>query len=174
MPSQTGYFDTLKSAAGKIFTFLSTITLTGTDGKTLTVTQDTTLDEAVSMSAKATQTAWADYFSSSDIVGWAASPTGNIFYKKIGSLVMVKFFITGTSDATGASFTVPFAVKNDITITLSSGYNSDNSVAPGTPAGITLTANSDVITLTKDLTTVATWTAGGTKAVMGEFFYESA
>lgn len=53
MPSQTGYFDTLKSAAGKVFSFLSTITLTGTDGKTLTLTQDTSLDEAVAMSSKA-------------------------------------------------------------------------------------------------------------------------
>ncbi|MBU2249684.1 MAG: hypothetical protein KKD77_23250 [Gammaproteobacteria bacterium] len=53
MPSQIGYFDTLKSVAGKVFTFLSTITLTGTDGKTVTVTQDTSLDEAIAMSAKA-------------------------------------------------------------------------------------------------------------------------
>jgi len=53
MPNQIGYFDTLKSVAGKVFTFLSTITLTGTDGKTITVTQDTSLDEAVAMSSKA-------------------------------------------------------------------------------------------------------------------------
>ena len=31
MPSQTGYFDTLKSVAGKIFTFSKTITLTSPD-----------------------------------------------------------------------------------------------------------------------------------------------
>ena len=57
MPSQIGYFDTLKSAAGKVFSYLSSITLTGTDGKTITVTQDTSLDEAVAMSSKAPKTA---------------------------------------------------------------------------------------------------------------------
>ena len=53
MPSQIGYFDTLKSVAGKVFAYLASITLTGTDGKTITVTQDTSLDEAVAMSSKA-------------------------------------------------------------------------------------------------------------------------
>ena len=53
MGSQIGYFDTLKSVAGKVFTYLASITLTGTDGKTITCTQDTSLDEAVAMSSKA-------------------------------------------------------------------------------------------------------------------------
>ena len=44
MPAYTGYFDTLQSVAGKVFTYLASITLTGTDGKTITCTQDTTLD----------------------------------------------------------------------------------------------------------------------------------
>jgi len=56
MPSQVGYFDTLKSVAGKVFTYLASITLTGTDGKTITCTQDTSLDEAVAMSSKAPKT----------------------------------------------------------------------------------------------------------------------
>lgn len=53
MPAQQGHFDTLKNVASKVFTYLSTITLTGTDGKTITVTQDTSLDEAGAMSSKA-------------------------------------------------------------------------------------------------------------------------
>ena len=53
MAAQIGYYDTLKSVAGKVFTFLASITLTGTDGKTITCTANTTLDEAVSMSSKA-------------------------------------------------------------------------------------------------------------------------
>ena len=54
MPAQIGYFDTLKNIAGKVFTYLASIILTGTDGKTITVTQDTALDEAVAMSSKLT------------------------------------------------------------------------------------------------------------------------
>jgi len=53
MPAQIGFYDTLKSTAGKVFAYLASITLTGTDGKTITVTQDTSLDEAVAMSSKA-------------------------------------------------------------------------------------------------------------------------
>ena len=53
MPAQIGFYDTLKSTAGKVFAYLASITLTGTDGKTITVTQDTALDEVVSMSSKA-------------------------------------------------------------------------------------------------------------------------
>jgi len=53
MPAQTGYFDTLKSVAGKVFTYLASITLTGIDGKTITCSQNTDLDEAVAMSSKA-------------------------------------------------------------------------------------------------------------------------
>jgi len=56
MPAQTGYLDTLKSVAGKVFTYLASITLTGADGKTITCTQDTSLDEAVAMSSKQAKT----------------------------------------------------------------------------------------------------------------------
>ncbi|MCR4307646.1 MAG: hypothetical protein NUV80_03725 [Candidatus Berkelbacteria bacterium] len=53
MAAQIGYYDTLKNVAGKVFTYLASITLTGADGKIITVTQDTALDEAVAMSSKA-------------------------------------------------------------------------------------------------------------------------
>jgi len=51
MPAQIGYFDTLKSVAGKVFTYLASITLTGTDGKTITCTQNTTLDQDLATTA---------------------------------------------------------------------------------------------------------------------------
>ena len=40
MPTQIGYYDKLKSVAGKILTFLHTLTLDGVDGKTVTVNDD--------------------------------------------------------------------------------------------------------------------------------------
>ncbi len=46
MASQIGYYDTLKSVAGKVFTYLASIIITGTDGKTLTVMDDTTVGGA--------------------------------------------------------------------------------------------------------------------------------
>ena len=53
MSTQIGYFDSLKSVAGKVFNYLASITLTGTDGKTITCTQDAALDDTVSLSKKA-------------------------------------------------------------------------------------------------------------------------
>uniref|UniRef100_A0A6H1ZBZ0 Uncharacterized protein n=1 Tax=viral metagenome TaxID=1070528 RepID=A0A6H1ZBZ0_9ZZZZ len=44
MPAQTGYFDTLKSVAGKVFAYLASIILAGVDGKTITVTENTSLN----------------------------------------------------------------------------------------------------------------------------------
>ena len=43
MPAQTGYYDALKSVTGKVFSYLSSITLAGIDGKTLTVSENTSL-----------------------------------------------------------------------------------------------------------------------------------
>jgi len=49
MPDQIGYFASLKNAAGKVFSYLASITLTGTDGKTITCTENTTLNSTVPM-----------------------------------------------------------------------------------------------------------------------------
>jgi len=46
MPDQIGYFASLKNAAGKVFSYLASITLTGTDGKTLTVNESLTFNAA--------------------------------------------------------------------------------------------------------------------------------
>jgi len=45
MPAQIGYFDTLKSVAGKVLAYLASITLTGTDGKTLTVEDNSLVNQ---------------------------------------------------------------------------------------------------------------------------------
>jgi len=46
MAAQIGYYDSLKSVAGKVFAYLASITITGTDGKTLTVSDDVSLGQA--------------------------------------------------------------------------------------------------------------------------------
>ena len=54
MPAQIGYFDTLKSVAGKIFAYLASITITGTDGKTLTVEDNSIVNQDLSSDANPT------------------------------------------------------------------------------------------------------------------------
>jgi len=85
MPAQIGYFDTLKSVAGKVFTYLASITLTGTDGKTITVTQDTTLDEAVAMSSKAPKA--SPSFTVGIGIGGVAAGTGGVAFPAVAVAV---------------------------------------------------------------------------------------
>jgi hypothetical protein len=55
------------------------------------------------------ETSWTDYSASSTIVGWQVSGrVAAIYTKKIGKTVFVHFRITGTSDSTGMSFTLPY------------------------------------------------------------------
>jgi len=78
MAAQTGYFDTLKSVAGKVFAYLASITLAGTDGKTITVTQNTSLDEAVAMSSKAPKA--SPSFTVGIGIGGVAAGTGGVAF----------------------------------------------------------------------------------------------
>ncbi len=118
MPSMIGGFDTLKSAAGKIFSYLASITLTGTDGKTITVTQDTSLDEAVAMSSKATQSVgnWTPTFNcgTSGTITITGGQIGS--YIKTGRLVVatVGFDVSAISSPVGRLTIggLPFTVSN--------------------------------------------------------------
>jgi len=100
--AQIGYYDTLKSVAGKVFTYLASITLTGTDGKTLTVTQDTSLDEAVAMSSKAPK---ASPMFTTPSLGVATATSINSGYSGAGSLAglanTTKTITIDPSDASG-------------------------------------------------------------------------
>ena len=115
---------------------------------------------------------WADYFATSTKTGWAASPTGQIYTKKIGKTVFVAFNITGTSDQTYATFTVPYTSSNTVAnVNVGYALNSGTGVTNG--ALILLPANDSIVTLYKGVDAGA-WTNSGTKAIQGQFFYESA
>ena len=109
MAAQIGYYDTLKSVAGKVFTYLASITLTGTDGKTITVTQDTSLDEAVSISSKAPK---ANPVFTGDVKG----PAGSNVFAKVDATNAGIFTVGGNLSSDGFTLTD----NQSITITFSS------------------------------------------------------
>ena len=112
---------------------------------------------------------WADYFATSTKVGWAASPTGTIYIKKIGKTVFVHFIITGTSNATNATFTLPYI---NATILPYLFCRVENLGSPNTGI-IELPASSSTVTL--DATSsYGAWSNTGTKRAEGQFFFESA
>jgi hypothetical protein len=150
-------------------THLFKVAASGTAGTDITYTTALTIDNG----ADVYTTAWTDYGGSSTVVGWSSS-TKTVRYKEIGNMVFVSFKITGTSNATNATFTVPNASANT---TVDFGgpllVTVDNGATATEPGKATLPANSSTVTCLSD-TASATWTASGTKTVEGSFFYEKA
>ncbi len=115
--------------------------------------------------------AWTDYSGTSTVTGWTSFTTKVIRYKKVGKLVFVEFTLDGTSNATSASFTLPYATASSpATTSFAIGLTIDNGSAA------TTSGRGDMATLTCTLTpnnAGGNWTASGQKLVRGQFFYEA-
>lgn len=116
---------------------------------------------------------WVDYSGSSTVVGWT-TPTINIRYRKLGRLVFVDFAITGTSNSTSATFTLPFASANN---TVQFGGPMVNAFDNGSlilvAARALLEPNASLVTLYGNMGTGG-WTAANTKTTNGSFWYMTA
>ena len=115
-----------------------------------------------------TSVAWTDYSATSTIVGWTSYTTKSIFYKKIGKLVFVQFVISGVSDDTVATFTLPYTQQGDVQLqrvirVLDNGTNA---------AGIAILPASSAIVTCYDTVGGSTWINSGNKYVIGQFWYE--
>ncbi len=117
--------------------------------------------------------AWADYFATSTIVGWAASPTGSIYTKKIGKTVLVSFYLSGVSNAITATFTLPYANNSVLNISSLLTYTRDNGVVLTTPGRLYILPTALIVNCFSN-TASAVWVDSGTKSVRGQFFYECA
>lgn len=111
-------------------------------------------------------TAWADYSTTSTITGWSAYTAKAIKYSRVGNFVYVLFNISGTSNSTSASFTLPYAAS-DLTPMIYRAQDNGGSFVSG--YGRVLGASSDMGLFS----TVAggSWTSSGTKSVAGQFWY---
>jgi hypothetical protein len=117
---------------------------------------------------------WTDYFGTSTKTGWV-TPSGVIRYKRIGKLVFVSFYITGTSNSTGASFTLPYTSANTTTnFCGAQGQIVNNGTVDTTAALIQLPANSNLVGVYRTLVGSNSFTDSGTKTVEGSLWYEVA
>ena len=112
---------------------------------------------------------WTDYSGVSTIIGWTSYTEKFIEYKKIGSLVYVNFRLSGTSNATTASFSLPYA-EGQLGNSFFFCRSTDNG---GSPVAAYGQVSSWTATLAKTISAGA-WTNSGTKSVYGQFFYEAA
>jgi len=113
---------------------------------------------------------WIEFSDNSTIVGWG-TPTKQILYKVVGKIAYILFNITGTSNSTSTTFTVPFpSAYPSNTTTVSYGVNSGTANL----FDAILPTNSTLVTCLRwsAITTRATWTSSGTKTITGQFFYE--
>lgn len=117
---------------------------------------------------------FTDYAATSTVVGWSAFTTKAIRYKKLGKKMSVWFDLNGTSDATTASFTLPYNVAAGVDINIVNVRTVDNGTAPSTVGRARMTAGAATVTL--DLTNAAAggWTGSGDKRVSGQFEYQAA
>ncbi|RJR38676.1 MAG: hypothetical protein C4567_12405 [Deltaproteobacteria bacterium] len=119
----------------------------------------------------ASASAWNSYGATSTVTGWSSFWYKDIYYKKVGSLVYVAFYIHGVSNSTAASFTLPFA-SNAPTyihalIRAADNYNWQ------TAGLLSLAQGASTVNFYKDASETA-WTASGNKTIAGQFFYEAA
>jgi microcystin-dependent protein len=117
--------------------------------------------------------AWTDYGGSTTIVGLSVVSYKTVFYVKLGKLCFVMFNINGASNATGFSFTLPYANNSSKVVYAPLGYTYDNGSFPSANGLLWVNNGSNVCSLGKDLTS-GLWTASGNKNVYGQFFYEVA
>lgn len=112
-------------------------------------------------------TAWTDYSATSTINGWSSFTTKFIQYYKIGKLVTVQFFLSGTSNSATTNFTVPFTTVNTAgtRVFMLTSAIVDNGVGFAMPGVVASAINSSVISLVRD--NLNNFAAAGSKQTVG-------
>lgn len=106
---------------------------------------------------------YTDYSGDSTIVGWASFTNKVIKYIKIGKLVYVYFYLTGTSNNATTTFTIPDAAENGFFLFLAYDNGSTFAVAQAQIIGSTVTCYKDIFG--------GAFAASNTKYAMGQFWY---
>ncbi len=116
-------------------------------------------------------TAWQDYAGSSTVIGWSSFTEKNIEIARIGKWMFVNFRIAGTSNSTSCYFSLPFSenhVGNPIAMIRATN-------ASGTPViSFGQFTSATIFSCYPTPGAAATgWTASGSKAVYGQFIYQT-
>ena len=117
---------------------------------------------------------WTDYGGTSTIIGWnPVGLTANIWYKRVGKLVYVSYYITGTSNAIVSSFTLPHLAMNSTNYkAIGSVQYTNGGFASTIPGRSDLVQNTLTVALYTDWAGAA-WANVNQKTVQGQFVYEA-
>lgn len=156
------------SALTKVDDTNVTLTLGGTPSTALLQATSLTLGwTGVLASGRGGTDAWVDYSATSTIVGWSSFTTKQILYQVRYKSILVSFYLQGTSNSTSTTFTLPTAMSAVEFMEMC--RNNDNGVSGSgryfiSASGSTVTFNQAV--------GGGSWTASGTKSIMGFFIYK--
>lgn len=117
-----------------------------------------------------TEGAWTDYSGTSTITGWSSYTQKQLHYKTIGNNVFVVFQLTGTSNSTNTSFTLPFSRTGAPTNLNIPILAKNNGSQISTALGF-LVASTNTVNFYIDMDGNG-WTGSGTKDIRGFFVYE--
>lgn len=133
----------------------------------------TTAQGGTGVAVPAGEGVWAEYSATSTIVGWSSFITKQIYTKKIGKTVFVAFDLSGTSNSTAVTFTVPYTSANPSLTIRGACFFADNGVNSTVSTYVSIGQNSSTIIGYKNWNG-AVWTASGGKTIAGTLIYESA
>lgn len=120
------------------------------------------------LNAKANTGSWTDYSATSTLMGFSSTFSKTIYYIIISDTMFVVFNISGTSNATTLTFTLPNN-SSLVNISTSGGSAINNSITATSPPRITNVVGLNIINVYSTLASGA-WTASGTKGASGQFF----
>jgi hypothetical protein len=150
----------------------------GNDNNTYNSTLLSTLffDLQIGLSGKLSISNWTNYSNISTILGWASFTQKTIKYLEIGKMAIVEYYISGVSNNTSTSFTLP---QSSATVTGMIWANNNQTLNSATNyMGYgNIPSNSNVISFgyyPTGASITATWTATGTKTIRGMITFEIA
>lgn len=116
---------------------------------------------------------WVDYSATSTVTGWSSFTNKIIRYTVVGKVCIVSFRLNGTSNATSASFTIPFTNVNVVS-RVRGCYAKNNGTALTNGGIVWNDSGSATITIYTDWALTAGWTASGVKDIVGTIEVEIA
>lgn len=100
--------------------------------------------------------------------GWTSYTFSETLYKRIGNLVFVEFYISGTSNSTSTSITVPYASHSNGSYIIPQRVQNAGSWTIGY---LDLAWNTSTVNFYTSMSSGG-WTDSGTKTIRGSFFYQ--
>lgn len=154
------YFDTLYTTTAAVATQITTA-LTGY------------LTAATAAATYQPLVTWTDISNTSTIIGWSLFTIKEIYTITENKKVTVFFYLTGTSDSTGTSFTVTTNASSGVDSFYGAAQGINNGAAAAAAHRATINANSNLVTLNSNWAGGA-YTASGSKSVRGTIIYYTA